>query len=116
MVTATFKGDVLLWDLTTQLPIGPPLAHPAEAWWASFSADQRMMATASLDKLARVWRIPAPLEGDIAAAVRWAQIRTGLSWDSAGNLVVLDAAAWGRHNSGDGVTSISGIQKANLGN
>jgi WD40 repeat protein len=44
-----------LWNLDTNLQIGPPLQHENFVWHAAFSADGKLLSTACYDNNAYVW-------------------------------------------------------------
>ncbi len=52
--------------------------------------------TASRDKTARLWEVPAPLQGDAERVVLWAQVLSGMELDEAGDVQVLDGPTWQR--------------------
>ena len=51
-----------LWNLDTNLPVGPPLQHQLFVFRTAFSADGRFLATACHDKNAYVWDVHTILQ------------------------------------------------------
>ncbi|KAG2111119.1 WD40-repeat-containing domain protein [Suillus clintonianus] len=61
LASASWDGTVRLWNLDTNLPIGPPLQHENLVFHAAFSSDGKLLTTACADKNAYVWDIYAIL-------------------------------------------------------
>jgi hypothetical protein len=45
------------------------------------SPDGRRLATASADAMARCWRVPAPVAGDVERIACWVRVTTGREFD-----------------------------------
>jgi WD40 repeat protein/tRNA A-37 threonylcarbamoyl transferase component Bud32 len=50
------RGVAVVWDTTTWEALGPPMEHSADVWRAVYSADGQWIATAGVDRTARIWR------------------------------------------------------------
>ncbi|KAG2341155.1 WD40 repeat-like protein [Suillus weaverae] len=61
LASTSWDGTALLWDLDTNLQVGPPLQHEGPVECAAFSADGKLLSTACHDKNAYVWDIHAVL-------------------------------------------------------
>jgi WD40 repeat protein len=59
-----------------------------------FSPDGKKIATACGDNTARLWELPAPVQGDLKRVVLWAQVVTGMKLDADGVIQVLDSDTW----------------------
>jgi WD40 repeat protein len=59
LASASWDGTVRLWNLDTNLQVGPPLQHKDWVFCAAFSADGKLLSTACKDKNAYVWDIQA---------------------------------------------------------
>jgi len=55
LASASLEYTARLWNLDTNLPVGPPLPHQFIAWDAAFSADGKFLVTACQDHNAYVW-------------------------------------------------------------
>jgi len=57
LVSASEDTTARLWNLDTNLPVGPPLQHQDEVQSAAISADGKLLVTGCCDKNAYVWDI-----------------------------------------------------------
>ena len=98
VLTASYDDIVQLWDVSTGRPIGPPWMHPIFGRFVSFSPDGKNALTLTGGdegrNIARIWKIPTPVEGDAERIGLWVQTLTGLELDSDDAVRALDAAAW----------------------
>ena len=62
LASASFDNTARLWDLDTNLPIGPPLEHKYSVGCAAFSADGKQLVTGCEDENAYVWDIATILK------------------------------------------------------
>jgi len=62
LVSTSFDQTARLWNLDTNLPVGPPLQHEDEVNGAAISADGKLLVTGCQDKNAYVWDIHTILE------------------------------------------------------
>ena len=63
LASGSWDGTARLWNLDTNLPIGPPLRHRHLVHGVALSADGKFLATACHDNNAYVWDIHAILNG-----------------------------------------------------
>jgi WD40 repeat protein len=64
-VTGCHDAQVLLWDVTTHKPLGPPLMDGQDqVWTAAFSPDGKTIRSGSADGTARLWPAPVPLASE----------------------------------------------------
>ncbi|KAG2745936.1 hypothetical protein P692DRAFT_2062657 [Suillus brevipes Sb2] len=61
-VSTASDGTARLWNLATNLQVGPPLRHKNDVKCAAFSADGKLLFTACDDENAYVWDIQAILK------------------------------------------------------
>jgi WD40 repeat protein len=61
-VSTSSDGTARLWNLATNLQVGPPLRHKNDVKCAAFSADGKLLFTACDDENAYVWDIQAILK------------------------------------------------------
>ncbi len=92
VLTGSVDATVRLWDTVTGKPLGPPLPHDDEVHAVAFS--QGWIVTASLDRFARLWPAPSPVEGSVEQIVAWVQVLTGMALDPGGSVQVLSSAEW----------------------
>ncbi|KAG1825345.1 WD40-repeat-containing domain protein [Suillus variegatus] len=62
LVSASDENTVRLWNLDTNLQVGPPIQHDHRLICAALSADGKLLVTGSEDKNAYVWDIHAILK------------------------------------------------------
>ncbi|KAG2060529.1 WD40 repeat-like protein [Suillus hirtellus] len=62
LVSPSKENTVRLWNLDTNLQVGPPLQHEDEVYCAALSADGKVLVTGCADKNAYVWDIHAILK------------------------------------------------------
>jgi WD40 repeat protein len=98
VLTASTDGSSQLWDVTTGRPIGPPSQHPISVESVTFSPDGKYALTLTGGdvgrNIARLWKIPTPVEGEAERLILWVQTITGLELDSNDSARSLDASAW----------------------
>jgi WD40 repeat protein/tRNA A-37 threonylcarbamoyl transferase component Bud32 len=93
-LTGCRDGGGRLWDVRTGLPIGSPLRHGGVVWAAACRPGGRLAVTGSEDGTARVWQLPAAMEGGASQILRRLQVLTGLGLDERGPARLLDVATW----------------------
>jgi WD40 repeat protein len=95
VLSAAGDGTGRLFDLATQRPIAAPLENQTgPIGLAKFSPNGRRLMTFGADHAARVWQVPAPVEGDLERILLWVQVMTGLELASNDVVNVLDAPTW----------------------
>ncbi|KIK41606.1 hypothetical protein CY34DRAFT_46207, partial [Suillus luteus UH-Slu-Lm8-n1] len=57
LASTSVDDTARLWDLDTNLQVGPPLQHENEVECAAFSTDGKLLSTACDDNNAYVWDI-----------------------------------------------------------
>ncbi|KAG1720914.1 WD40-repeat-containing domain protein [Suillus occidentalis] len=62
LASASYDNTARIWNLDTNLPVGPPLQHGDKVECAAFSANGRVLVTGSRDKNAYAWDIHAILK------------------------------------------------------
>ena len=62
LTSGSHDGTTLLWNLDTNLPVGPPLRHQAFVFIAAISADGKLLVTGCGDNDVCVWDIHDILE------------------------------------------------------
>jgi len=62
LASASVDRIAHLWNLDTNLPVGPPLQHQNVVYHTAFSADGRFLATACGDRNAYVWDVHSVLQ------------------------------------------------------
>ena len=93
VATASADGNARLWDPWTGKPIGPRFTHRYAVHRLAFSPDGSRLLTGS-DHMARLWRVPRPIEGDSERISLWVQALEGLEILPSGELSEADAAQW----------------------
>ena len=83
-----------LWDVATGKRLGPPLVHGRTVREVTFSPDGKTLLTASFDRTARCWELPAAIEGSVDQILLRTQVLTGMELDDDGLFRDLDAARW----------------------
>ena len=62
LASASYDNTARLWNLDTNLPVGPPLQHQDFVYRTAFSADGKFLATACDDRNAYVWDVHTILQ------------------------------------------------------
>ena len=62
LVSGSYDATARLWNLDTNLPVGPPIQHQAFVYSAAISADGKQLVTGCDDKNAYVWDIHSALK------------------------------------------------------
>lgn len=93
-VSASEDGSARFWGVQTCRAIGPPLRHDAGVYRAVIEPKGRWAVTAGMDSTVRVWPAPVAISGDPDRITLWSQVHVGAVLDEAGNMQVLDPAAW----------------------
>jgi WD40 repeat protein/tetratricopeptide (TPR) repeat protein len=116
LATASDDRTARLWEASTGRPLDDPLIHPGQVVSVAFGADGRSLLTCSLTRnthgwrmvagvkeqwaavdwqtTARIWAVPAPVQGDPQSVLLRTQLATGMVLDAESRLQALDAAAW----------------------
>jgi WD40 repeat protein len=98
VLTASYDDVVQLWDVATGRPIGPPWMHPIFGRFVTFSPDGKYALTLTGGdegrNIARIWKIPTPVEGNADRITRWVQTLTGMELDSDDATRALDTSTW----------------------
>jgi len=80
--SASNDNTARLWNLDTNLPVGPPLQHQATVWDVALSADGKFLVTACHDKNAYVWNthtIRVPQEAGLDDLLRLPNVSVPLA-------------------------------------
>lgn len=94
LLTGSADGTGRLWDTATAKPIGPALRHGAPVDVVALSPTGRFAVIGGRSTYTRLLSIPEPLAAAGDAAVRWAQVRTGMELDADGVARWLSPARW----------------------
>jgi len=62
LASSSYDRTAQLWNLDTNLPVGPPLQHKDHVQSTAFSADGKLLSTACNDENAYVWDVQAILK------------------------------------------------------
>ena len=62
LASVSFDETARLWNLDTNLPVGPPLQHQVLVHSAAISADGNLLVTGCRDENAYVWDIHTKLQ------------------------------------------------------
>jgi WD40 repeat protein len=100
--TETMKGTIMLWDVATRRPMGPPLAgHSSSVESVAFSPDSKILASGSSDQTIILWDVVTrqplrpPLVGHKAGVLRVTFSPDGkmlASSDQNGTILLWDVA------------------------
>jgi WD40 repeat protein len=98
VLTAGYDNTAQLWDIATGRPLGPRWLHPILVKSVTISPDGEYALTLTGGdvggNIARLWKIPTPVEGDAERIRLWVQSITGMELDSNDAARTLDASAW----------------------
>ena len=62
LASGSWDNTARLWNLDTNLPVGPPIQHQIDVYSAAISADGKQLVTGCTDKNAYVWDIHTTLK------------------------------------------------------
>jgi WD40 repeat protein/tetratricopeptide (TPR) repeat protein/predicted Ser/Thr protein kinase len=101
-LTGSNDKTARLWETATGRPIGPALQYQGSVFGLALNPDGKTVLTGSNDTTARLWRVPREIEGDPERILLWAQLVTGVEYES---MRALDTHSWERlrrqlHESG----------------
>jgi hypothetical protein len=85
-----------LWDVASGQAKGPPLKHDGGVVEVALGADGRTALTGSRDRTARLWVLPAKVEGSVQQIQLWVDVITGLEMDEARGFHILSEDGWER--------------------
>jgi WD40 repeat protein len=88
------RGGARLWNAATGTPVGPLWPHRRMVWAAACHPRDQTVATGGGDGKARLWQLPAPMEGERQRVALWVQVLTGMELDDSGVARRLGASAW----------------------
>ena len=94
LATAGADGRARLWDGATGLPIKPSFVHRGPVNSLAFHPDGKTLLTGSDDGTARLWDVPAPVEGEVERIDVWIHVLTGLEFDRFDAIQPMDIATW----------------------
>jgi hypothetical protein len=103
--TGCINQTVKVWVTGTNRPLLPTLEHRDPVNALVFSKDRRwLLVGCARDEgrrtgEARLWPLPAPMDGDAEHVSAAVQLLTGLELNPRGVAKVLDAASWHQRNS-----------------
>jgi eukaryotic-like serine/threonine-protein kinase len=88
-----------LWETESGRSIGSPLRHARPVRHVGFGMDGAAILTTEdspdgSNEVARLWKVPRPIEGDAERVMLWAQVITGMTLDAEGMTHCLDAEKW----------------------
>jgi WD40 repeat protein len=73
-----------------------PMRHESAVYAAAFSPDGKTVLSGSMDRMARFWTVPNPVDGTIERIVKWAEVVTGAELGEGDEVRVLDVPTWQR--------------------
>src|SRR5262249_15184679 len=82
------------WDTATLKPIGTPFRHQGWVVSAAVSKDGKSVVTGSLDGTARIWDVPAPVQGNSERLRVWSQVISNMELTDGLQVQVLDGKTW----------------------
>jgi hypothetical protein len=93
LLTGCADGAARLWDADTGKLVGAPLNHEGAVYAVDFHRDgETLLATQG--NAARLWKVPAPVQGSVEQVRLWTQAITGLDVDDSGAVILLDVDSW----------------------
>jgi WD40 repeat protein len=86
VASADFDGEVRLWDLQEEEPLGTLLGHEADIWSVAFSPDGETLASASHDGTVRLWDVGEQTEAAVLEAGH-DELATAVAWSPDGDVL-----------------------------
>jgi WD40 repeat protein len=103
LVTYGRSRAVRVWDVATQMPVGPPLETGGEVLAAALLPGDQGIVAAGRDNRARVWTIGAPGQGEVNRVMDEIRRLTGLEFGPGGVIQAIPPERWlalgGRKNT-----------------
>jgi WD40 repeat protein len=87
------RGRYMVLDTATGLPLGPAIKPPGGPGLITFSRDGRSILTASGSHVL-LWPVSDPQQGAADDLRLWAEVKTGMELDDAGEVQILSPAVW----------------------
>ena len=79
-----------MWDTQTGEPVGPPLQHHYYVMTLDFAPDGNALATGGFSGTVQVWRVSAPMAGEVSQIALWTNVVSGMKLDERGSVHALD--------------------------
>jgi WD40 repeat protein/serine/threonine protein kinase len=94
LLTTSEDATAQMWEARRSQPAGEPLRAPAPIQSAAFSPTGRALVTGDRSGGLLLWRVPAPLGGDVERVRLWIETTTGMEQDATGALRPLEKKEW----------------------
>jgi WD40 repeat protein len=94
ILSGSTDGTGRLWDRRTGKQIGSPFTHRGSVNGVAFRRGGTMAVTASTDGTIQFWNLSAPMTGDTADLVVWAEVATGMTLNEEGVAQTISTSHW----------------------
>jgi WD40 repeat protein/tetratricopeptide (TPR) repeat protein/tRNA A-37 threonylcarbamoyl transferase component Bud32 len=93
LLAVGYGNQALLWDISTGLPIGPPVGHASAVVGTAFIDESRTLLTVSANGWLRRWPVPAHPSDDLDTLAERLSLCTQSRVEPSGALVYFDGPA-----------------------